>query len=129
MIPEPTEGYECAQIGLATLHCIHRLSFLSTLSAFQYSFCTAENMGNKASAVMSAVKPGEAISNVNKQLGLEEDQAVVEKKKEVERGALKKERDLRQKERVTEFRTKQVERDIRKASLQEKWNRSHQQNS
>jgi hypothetical protein len=86
-------------------------------------------MGNKASAVMSAVKPGEAISNVNKQLGLEEDQAVVEKKKEIERGALKKERDLRQKERVTEFRTKQVERDIRKASLQEKWNRSHQQNS
>lgn len=78
---------------------------------------------------MSAVKPGEAISNVNKQLGLEEDQAAVEKKKEIERGALKKERDLRQKERVTEFRTKQVDREIRKASLQEKWNKSHQQNS
>lgn len=86
-------------------------------------------MGNQASAVMSAVKPGEAISNVNKQLGLEEDQAAVEKKKEIERGALKKERDLRQKERVTEFRTKQVDREIRKASLQEKWNKSHQQNS
>ena len=87
------------------------------------------NMGNKASAVLSAVKPGEAISNVNKQLGLEEDAAVVEKKKAVERGALKKERDLRQQERVTEFRSKQVERDIRKASLQEKWNKSRRENS
>jgi hypothetical protein len=86
-------------------------------------------MGNQASAVLSAVKPGEAISNVNKQLGLEEDVAVVEKKKEIERSALKKERDLLQQERVTEFRTKQVEREIRKTSLQDKWNKSHQQNS
>jgi hypothetical protein len=36
---------------------------------------------------------------------------------------------LKQQERATEYRNKQVQREIRKSSLQEKWNRSHQQNS
>lgn len=86
-------------------------------------------MGNKASAAAAAIQPGKALNNVNKQLGLAEDEEAIEKKKAIEYEALKKERDLKQQERVTEYRSKQVEREIRKASLQEKWNRSHQQNS
>ena len=88
-------------------------------------------MGNQASAAVAAtgIKPGETMKNVNKQLGLAEDEEVIEKKKAMEYSKLKKERDLKQQERVTQFRSKQVERDIRKASLQDKWNRSHQQNS
>jgi hypothetical protein len=86
-------------------------------------------MGNKASAAAAAIQPGKALNNVNKQLGLADDEEAIEKKKAIEYEALKKERDLKQQERVTEYRGKQVEREIRKASLQEKWNRSHQQNS
>ena len=86
-------------------------------------------MGNKASAAAAAIQPGKALNNVNKQLGLAEDEEAIEKKKAIEYEALKKERDLKQQERITEYRSKQVEREIRKASLQEKWNRSHQQNS
>jgi hypothetical protein len=88
-------------------------------------------MGNQASAAAAAtgIKPGKALKNVNKQLGLAEDEEAIEKKKAVEYQSLKKERDLKQQERVTEFRSKQVQREIRKASLQDKWNRSHRQNS
>ena len=88
-------------------------------------------MGNQASAVAAAngIKPGQALKNVNKQLGLAENEEAIEKKKAIEYQSLKKERDLKQQERVTEFRSKKVQRDIRKASLQDKWNRSHQQNS
>jgi hypothetical protein len=86
-------------------------------------------MGNQASAVMAAIKPGDAVQNVNKQLGLAEDEEANEKKREIEHAALNKERDLRQKERVTAYRSKQVDREIRKASLQEKWNKSRQENS
>jgi hypothetical protein len=88
-------------------------------------------MGNKALAAAAAtgIQPGKAVKNMNKQLGLAEDGEVIEQKKAIEYKTLKKERDLKQQERVTQFRSKQVERDIRKASLQDKWNRSHQQNS
>jgi hypothetical protein len=88
-------------------------------------------MGNQASTAMAAsgMDPGKAMKNVNQQLGLAQDEEANDKKKAIEYEATKKERDLKQQERVTEYRTKQVKREIRKASLQEKWNRSHQQNS
>jgi hypothetical protein len=86
-------------------------------------------MGNQASTALAAIKPGQAIKNVNQQLGIADNEEKIEKQKEMEYSALKKERDLKQQERVTEYRSKQVEREIRKASLQDKWNRSHQQNS
>jgi hypothetical protein len=88
-------------------------------------------MGNQASAaaMASGIKPGQALKNVNKQLGLAEDEEAIEKKRAMEYQSLKQERDLKQQERATEYRNKQVQREIRKSSLQEKWNRSHQQNS
>lgn len=89
-------------------------------------------MGNNPSAALAAANAKSGLNNafkdVNKQLGLEGDEKEDQKKKAVG-CANRAESDLRRKERETEYKQKQLERQLRKEKLAAKWSKTHQENA
>ena len=94
-------------------------------------------MGNGPSQALASVNPAgiavkNAAKNVNQQLGLgggADAEAEAQKKRDLQGVANRKEQELRQKERATEYKHKQMERETRKLALKQKWEKSHQDNS
>jgi hypothetical protein len=93
-------------------------------------------MGNDPSRALQAVNAQRgvtgALKDVQQQLGMEKDEATVQRESAAKQKQLDEKRrlkELAQQERLVEFNAKQDERNKRKAKLKEKWTASRRATS